>query len=59
MGVKISIILLLVVWIRGSLPRMRYDQLMSMLWKSYIIGALGGVVIVGGIIKGMGGLPGI
>ncbi len=57
-GVKISIILLIVVWVRGSLPRIRYDQLMGMLWKSYIIGSLGGVVIVGGIIRGLWGLPG-
>lgn len=51
--------LLWVIWVRGSLPRVRYDQLMGMLWKSYIIGALGGVIIVAGILKGCGGLPGI
>lgn len=33
---KISLISFLFVWVRGSLPRFRYDKLISLAWKSYL-----------------------
>ena len=30
---KIGVILFLFIWVRGTLPRFRYDQLMSFAWK--------------------------
>jgi NADH-quinone oxidoreductase subunit H len=30
---KMSIIIVLFIWIRATLPRLRYDQLMSLGWK--------------------------
>nr|YP_009728645.1 NADH dehydrogenase subunit 1 [Phyllotreta striolata]QHR79693.1 NADH dehydrogenase subunit 1 [Phyllotreta striolata] len=38
--VKISIISFLWLWVRGTLPRYRYDKLMYLAWKSYLIIAL-------------------
>ena len=35
-AMKTSLIIFLFIWVRGSLPRMRYDQLMALLWKSYL-----------------------
>jgi NADH-quinone oxidoreductase subunit H len=29
---KVGVILFLFIWIRGTLPRFRYDQLMSFAW---------------------------
>ncbi len=35
-GIKITFIIFLFIWIRASYPRIRYDQLMALLWKSYL-----------------------
>nr|YP_004123336.1 NADH dehydrogenase subunit 1 [Paranemertes cf. peregrina SCS-2010]ADD62169.1 NADH dehydrogenase subunit 1 [Paranemertes cf. peregrina SCS-2010] len=31
-----GMIAFLILWVRGSFPRMRYDQLMSLTWKSFL-----------------------
>lgn len=36
LGIKIGLIIFLFIWIRGSYPRIRYDQLMALLWKTYL-----------------------
>jgi NADH:ubiquinone oxidoreductase subunit H len=35
-AIKTCLIIYLFIWVRGSFPRMRYDQLMALLWKSYL-----------------------
>jgi NADH-quinone oxidoreductase subunit H len=38
------------IWIRGTLPRLRYDQLMSLGWKILIPAALLNIVVTGGLV---------
>nr|QJS34658.1 NADH dehydrogenase subunit 1 [Stichopathes sp. n. NB-2020] len=56
-GLKAAFVILLFVWVRASFPRMRYDQLMALLWKSYLPLSLAFVVLVASILLGFNGLP--
>jgi NADH-quinone oxidoreductase subunit H len=47
-SIKLLIILYLYVWVRATLPRLRYDQLMDLGWKRLIPGALAMLMIVAG-----------
>ena len=55
-GVKIAILIFLFIWIRASYPRIRYDQLMALLWKSYLPLSLAFVILVSGALIGINGL---
>jgi NADH:ubiquinone oxidoreductase subunit H len=57
LAIKTSAIIFWFVWVRGSFPRMRYDQLMSLLWKNYLPLSLGFVVLVGSLVYSMNALP--
>jgi len=50
-GGKLVVFLYIQVWIRASLPRLRYDQLMSLGWKWMIPLSLGWLLIVAGAIE--------
>nr|QJS34590.1 NADH dehydrogenase subunit 1 [Phanopathes sp. NB-2020] len=56
-GLKAAFIILLFIWVRASFPRMRYDQLMALLWKTYLPLSLAFVVLVASILLGFNGLP--
>src|SRR4029078_4416055 len=46
-GMKLLVFLFFFVWIRGSLPRIRYDQFMSLGWKVMVPVSLAWIVLVG------------
>ncbi len=47
-GLKVGIFIYMYIWLRGTLPRLRYDQFMSFGWKVLIPVSLAWVVLVGG-----------
>jgi len=60
--VKVLVLLYVYIWIRATLPRLRYDQLMDLGWKWLIPGSLALLLIVIGArvgpIEGLGALVG-
>jgi NADH-quinone oxidoreductase subunit H len=58
---KITIFVFIFFWLRGSLPRIRYDQLMRLGWKILIPGALAWTLLVAVIRvwRRQGGSPGV
>jgi len=50
MGIKISLMLFLFIWVRAAFPRYRYDQLMRLGWKCFLPLSLGWVMFVAGIL---------
>lgn len=49
-GFKVCLVLFGFVWVRATLPRIRYDQLMALLWKSYLPFSLAYFVMVIGVL---------
>jgi NADH-quinone oxidoreductase subunit H len=47
---KILVVALIMIWIRGTLPRLRYDQLMALGWKVLIPLALLNIIVTGAVI---------
>jgi NADH-quinone oxidoreductase subunit H len=54
---KICVILFLFLWVRGTFPRFRYDQLMRLGWKVFLPLSLGYLVLVAGVLEYAGWLP--
>ena len=48
LGLKIFFVLSLFIWIRGTFPRFRYDQIMRLGWKIFIPVTLVWLLVVGG-----------
>lgn len=44
---KIILVAMVMIWIRGTLPRLRYDQLMALGWKLLVPAALINILITG------------
>lgn len=47
---KIILVAMVMIWIRGTLPRLRYDQLMLLGWKVLIPAALINIMVTGAFI---------
>ena len=50
LALKSVLVMFIFIWVRASFPRARYDQLMALLWKSYLPLSLGFVILVASII---------
>ena len=48
--IKVMAIALLMIWVRGTLPRLRYDQLMHLGWKVLVPVALLNIVVTGALL---------
>jgi NADH-quinone oxidoreductase subunit H len=48
--IKIFLVALVMIWIRATLPRLRYDQLMHIGWKFLVPIALLNIMITGGVM---------
>jgi len=49
-ALRIFFFLFLYIWVRGTLPRFRYDQLMAFSWKFLLPLAIANLVITGLIV---------
>ena len=45
--IKVSVLLYVYIWIRGTFPRYRYDQLMALNWKSLIPLSIANLLLTG------------
>ena len=45
-----GVVAFVMIWIRGTLPRLRYDQLMALGWKVLIPIALVNILLTGAFI---------
>ena len=54
---KIFFLLFCFIWVRATLPRYRYDQLMRLGWKVFLPLSLAWVVLVSGILVAFNWLP--
>jgi NADH-quinone oxidoreductase subunit H len=55
--VKIVAVLFTFIWVRGTFPRYRYDQLMRLGWKVFLPFSLFYLVLVAGVLLALGWLP--
>ena len=55
MAFKVLLMILFMMWIRWTLPRFRYDQLMDLAWKSMIPLALINLVATASIVQAIRG----
>ena len=54
---KILFVLFVFIWVRGTFPRYRYDQLMRLGWKVFLPFSLIWLVLTAGVLVVMGWLP--
>jgi NADH-quinone oxidoreductase subunit H len=54
---KICALLFVFIWVRGTFPRYRYDQLMRLGWKVFLPFSLVWVVLTAGVLMAFGWLP--
>ncbi len=52
--IKVMAVVFVMIWTRGTLPRLRYDQLMHFGWKLLVPLALVNIVVTGGVMMLLG-----
>ncbi len=57
LAAKIALCLFVFLWVRATLPRYRYDQLMRLGWKVFLPFSLIWVVLTAGVLMAMGWAP--
>ncbi len=55
--IKSGFIIFAFIWVRTSFPRLRYDQLMSLLWKTYLPLSLSLIILVNSLLWSLNALP--
>nr|CAH7715893.1 unnamed protein product [Callosobruchus chinensis] len=55
---KIVLLLFIFIWIRATIPRYRYDQLMRLGWKVFLPISVLWVILISGVLLFTGNLPG-
>ncbi len=56
-ALKLALMLFCFIWMRATLPRFRYDQLMRLGWKVFLPASLLWVVLTAGVLVTFGWLP--
>jgi NADH-quinone oxidoreductase subunit H len=56
-AVKVGFCLFVFLWVRATVPRFRYDQLMRLGWKVFLPLSLFYLALVAGVLVGFGWLP--
>jgi NADH-quinone oxidoreductase subunit H len=56
-ALKIAFVLFVFLWVRATVPRYRYDQLMRLGWKIFLPFSLFWVVLTAGVLVAFGWLP--
>jgi NADH-quinone oxidoreductase subunit H len=56
-ALKISAVMFMFLWVRATLPRFRYDQLMRLGWKIFLPFSLGWLMFIGGVLLLTNTLP--
>ncbi len=54
---KILFVLFVFIWVRGTFPRFRYDQLMRLGWKIFLPFSLAWMILTAGFLMATGMLP--
>ncbi|MEQ8370968.1 MAG: NADH-quinone oxidoreductase subunit NuoH [Alphaproteobacteria bacterium] len=57
LGLKIAFLLFVFLWVRATVPRYRYDQLMRLGWKVFLPFSLAWVVLTAGVLVTFDWLP--
>jgi NADH-quinone oxidoreductase subunit H len=47
---KVSLVAFVMIWMRGTFPRLRYDQLMNLGWKFLVPAAMLNIIVTGGVL---------
>lgn len=56
-ALKVLLLLFVFLWVRATLPRFRYDQLMRIGWKVFLPFSLFWVIVIAGVMLATGTLP--